>query len=363
MSALAPCGLYQVTVVMAKIKTKITISIAALLLFVALVPLFIIRINEGRKVHVLMYHGFNDNPGKDVWTVSTSEFEEQMKCLKNNNFTPILPHQIALAAKGLYVLPSKPVIITMDDGFRNNVLIAEPIMRKYGMKGICYLIMSHIEDTEAQRSQYRSNDNLIWPEVREAMKRGTLTFGVHSISHSSDKFRQSHEVTPARYLFRKKTGIKTKSYCYPHGLAPDILRDAVKNKKRYSTAMVCDDKVFSFSVKADLYRIPRVSVYGGNHSFSLNSVAFENHRLTARIINTGVTLPLTAVLRDTHSGHCYRNQNQPVRIGNGSYADFSWDGLPSDFHKEHAEILLYEQNFLFTYGQPFQCFCNEANKN
>ena len=108
--------------------------------------------------------------------MSTEEFERQMREMKAAGRKSVLPNQLALAARGLYLLPAKPVVITMDDGFRNNVTLAEPIMRKYGMKGIEYLIISHIGDSEATRSQYREFDNLVWPEVRQALARGTLEY-------------------------------------------------------------------------------------------------------------------------------------------------------------------------------------------
>ena len=138
---------------------SLTVFLAVLALLLA-VPFIIGAINEGRDIPVLMYHGFAEDPGNDVWTVSTAEFERQMREMKADGRKSILPNQLALAARGLYLLPAKPVVITMDDGFRDNVTLAEPIMRKYGMKGIEYLIISHIEDSIEKRSRYRDRENI-----------------------------------------------------------------------------------------------------------------------------------------------------------------------------------------------------------
>lgn len=322
--------------------------------FLAAIPAVVRNLNEGRNVPVLMYHGFADDPQKDVWTVSIDEFDRHMRDLKASGRKAVLPNQLALAAKGLYLLPRKPVVITMDDGFQDNVTLAEPIMRKYGMKGICYLIMSHIEDSEDSRSQYRDRNNLVWPEVRKALEGGALVFGSHSISHTPNAKRQALEVAPSHGIFKEKTGRRINAYCYPNGGAPDLLWEAVKKDHLFTTAMVCDDKVFAFSRKADLFRIPRVSVYGGNHAFAVKTPSWSGGRLSVRISNAGLPMPVRAMLRETGTGRVFLSDGDPARIGKGrSHSQvFSWDALPRDLATNALEIVVSEQNGLFTYGTP-----------
>ena len=324
-------------------------AVAAVLLRI---PRAIRAANEGRLVHVLMYHGFADDPKDDVWTVATSEFDRQMREMKADGRTPILPNKLALAAKGLYLLPRKPIVITMDDGFRDNVTIAEPIMRKHEMKGICYLIISHIGDTPGERSQYRDRDNLVWTEVREAIGRDVLSFGSHSVSHSANARIQSKEVSRSRHIFHEKTGTKANAYCYPNGYAPDMIWEAVRRKHRFTTAMVCDDKVFQFSCKADFYRIPRVSVYGGRHDFKLTPPNWSDGHLTVRTVNNGLPMPVRCMLREKRTGRKILSDGAPERFGGGQSRDFTWANLPKDLDANDLEVIVSEQNGLFTYGEP-----------
>ena len=336
-----------------KRRTLIILFAAAALAAVLLrIPRAIRAANEGRPVHVLMYHGFADDPKNDVWTVSTSEFDRQMREMKANGRTAVLPNKLALAAKGFYLLPRKPVVITMDDGFRDNVTIAEPIMRKYGMKGICYLIISHIGDSPGQRSQYRDRDNLVWTEVREAIGRGTLSFGSHSISHVAAAKHQAKEVARSRHIFHDKAGVKANAYCYPNGYAPDLLWEAVKYKRRFTTAMICTDQVFHFSCDADLYRIPRVSVYGGRHDFKLTSPNWSEDHLTVQAVNNGLPMPVRCMLREKRTGRVFLSDGDAERFGSGQSRDFTWANLPKDLEANDLEIVVSEQNGLFTYGEP-----------
>ena len=336
-------------------KTKVLRNSFFLLAFLALLfatPSLIRALNEGREVPVLMYHGFAEPAGDDVWTVSAKEFERQMREMRADGRKAILPNQLALAAKGFYLLPRKPVVITMDDGFLSNVTIAEPIMRKYGMKGICYLILSHIEDTKEARSQHLGYDNLVWPEVREALSRGTLFFGSHSIRHQPFARRQSKELKRSRHVFHDKTGRKTNAYCYPNGHAPDLVWERVQYKNRFTTAMICGDRVFRFSCVADLYRIPRVSVYGGKHAFSISFLGWHNGRLLASAANAGLDMPVRLLLREKGTKRVFLSAGVPVRLGNGKSCEFHWDDLPTNLRKDALEIIVAEQNGLFTYGEP-----------
>ena len=330
----------------------LSFAAAALAAVLLRIPRAIRVANEGRLVHVLMYHGFADDPQNDVSTVATSEFERQMSEMKEDGRTPITPDKLALAAKGLYLLPPKPIVITMDDGFRDNVTIAEPIMRKHGMKGICYLIISHIEDSPGQRSKYRDRDNLVWTEVREAIGRGTLSFGSHSVSHSANARHQAEEVSRSRHVFHEKTGAKANAYCYPNGYAPDLLCEAVKYKHRFTTAMICTDQVFHFSCKADLYRIPRVSIYGGRHDFNLTTPNWRDGHLTVQVVNTGVPMPVRCVLREKRTGRKILSDGDPERFGGGQSRNFTWANLPEDLDANDLEVVVSEQNGLFTYGEP-----------
>ena len=209
-----------------------------------------------------MYHGIADDQGNDKYVVRTEVFRGQMAALKEHGFTCILPNDIARAKKGWFLLPEKPVVLTFDDGFRNNLLNAESVMKEYGMRGICYLVTDFIGEGETDRKQYRAQDCLTWEEVRAMAARGTFTFGCHSMTHTPNAHRQALEVQEGRYVISRMAGIHTVSYCYPHGGAHEPVKAEVV-RKRYTTAMICGDRVFTLTKDADLFEIPRVSVHGG----------------------------------------------------------------------------------------------------
>ena len=315
--------------------------------------------NEGVPVPVLMYHSVVDDPGMDPWAVSRDEFAMQMRQLRDAGYTSILPADLVRARRGFASLPPKPVVITFDDGFRNNLQLAEPILRENGMRAICYLILGHIADTPEERTTYRDYENLVWPEIRDAAKRGTFAFGIHSISHLArdpGAARQVRDVPRTRGLFREKAGFGSRDYSYPFGSCPDALREAVE-RAGYATSVVCEHRMFHFSRKADFLRIPRVSVHGGIHAFRVDEAAWDGGRLRVTVSNRdGVGLHLVGVLRDRGSGAEWPCEEGVARIGSDRKskpeATWTWTGFPEygEDAPSRLEIELREPNGLFVYG-------------
>ena len=315
------------------------------------VPRIVRRCNEGRVVPVLMYHGVADDPGNDVWTVSTAEFRSQMESLRASGFTSILPSDIARARRGFFLFPKKPVVITFDDGFQSNMTLAEPILRDTGMKAICYLIIGHIADTPEERTAYRGYPNLVWTEVRDMIGRGTFSFGIHSISHTPVPNVQAGEVHPARRIFHAKTGVKAVSYCYPYGGSSDPIYNKVK-AKRYTTAMVCDDTLFTYTGDADLFRIPRISVHGGRHDFKVLSCERAQGSFRATLANEGVGLHVNPLLENRKTGETIQSDEGVIRLGGGGRGCvrefmWTWKDVPDDWNQEDLRIILREPNGLF----------------
>lgn len=217
-------------------------------------------------VPVLMYHGVEPDPGASVWSVSTNDFDRQLADLAAQGYTTILPGDLARARRGWRRLPPKPIILTFDDGLYNNLLYAEPLLRRHGFLAVCYLIVDRTGDGPAARRDWRGQPCLTWPEVTAMQRRGTFSFGVHSLGHTPNPSDEARTVAAARDRFIERTGHRPDAFCYPHGQAPDVLREAV-GTAGFTTAMICEDTWHVFSQTNDLLRIPRVSVYGGTHDF------------------------------------------------------------------------------------------------
>jgi len=105
-------------------------------------PLFIGPLT-GRDPAVLLYHGVpNHSPQPhNAYNFTAADFEKQVAYLKKH-FTFIHPHDIFKTRP-----PSlrKELLLTFDDGFRNNAVLAAPILRKYNVPALFFVCGRHCE--------------------------------------------------------------------------------------------------------------------------------------------------------------------------------------------------------------------------
>ena len=130
-----------------------------LILLVLLVLGYIVY-NKSRKKFFtcLMYHSVYKVgiPG----IISTEEFEEQMKVIKDKKTFKMEE------LKGLgYKLPENSVLVTFDDGYKNNYVEAFPILKKYGIKATIFLNTKYIG---------KNDFYLNWDQVREMYDSGLV---------------------------------------------------------------------------------------------------------------------------------------------------------------------------------------------
>ena len=72
--------------------------------------------------------------------VSRTTFENQMKWLHNRHYRTINCEELYLWHEGKIRLPKKTVMITFDDGMRCLYDNAYPVLKKYHMKGTCFVV-------------------------------------------------------------------------------------------------------------------------------------------------------------------------------------------------------------------------------
>jgi len=100
----------------------------------------LMRFTFRNRLLVVMYHGVTVvDHQPPVWTQLPSHiFEKQIKWL-SRNFTPVTLSEVVAAITHGKDLPSNSVLITFDDGLKNNYTVAYPVMKKYQVPGAIFL--------------------------------------------------------------------------------------------------------------------------------------------------------------------------------------------------------------------------------
>jgi len=96
------------------------------------------------KIPILMYHSISYEKGNSL-RVSKENFRKQMKYLKENNYTTLTIDDLYSYMKTGKIVPKKPIVITLDDGYKDNYTNAYPILKELGLKATVFVITGAID--------------------------------------------------------------------------------------------------------------------------------------------------------------------------------------------------------------------------
>ncbi len=207
-----------------------------------------------KEVPVLCYHHIRpfSHGGRLIeYEVSPEGFAAQMKALSDSGYKTILPEDLYEYLVHGATLPPKPVMLTFDDNDKEQFTIGETEMKKYGFKGVYFIMTISIN-----RPRYMSE-----AELKQLADSGHSVEGHTWDHHMVTKYIVStwdtQLVKPQKRL-EAITGKPVKYFAYPFGLWN---KAAIPELKSHGYKMA-----FILSTKRDstepLYTIRRMIVPG-----------------------------------------------------------------------------------------------------
>jgi peptidoglycan/xylan/chitin deacetylase (PgdA/CDA1 family) len=123
-------------------------------------------------VPVLTYHGINPRIDSQ-YTITPKAFAEQMAMLRQAGFHTITAEQYARFPGGSAKdLPSRPILITVDDGQLDSYRYADPILRQNGFRATMFVITDPVD---------RGNPYYLrWDEFRALRDSGRWDLQLHA---------------------------------------------------------------------------------------------------------------------------------------------------------------------------------------
>ncbi len=296
-----------------------------------------------------MYHHVGE--GRGVWWVSPTEFEEHLRQLKAGGYETVLPEEVVAAFEGKGKLPTRPVMVTFDDGYVSTREVAEPLLARYGFRGVVFLITDYVAETAEARRKWDGEPCLTWEEVRRMHQRGVLTFGGHGHTHANLAAHpnSAEEIERSFRQIRRKGGFRPVAFSYPHGAFGEETWKAVE-KGGYRMAVVCEDRIARVAQRKDLFHLPRISIYGGIRNIEGGWVRNgEGQVMGWTMTFRGTGQPFRLVLRRVEGGEPLWESGR-FRLKNGEQAEFLWGELEgASSGPLHLEIR--DGSGLFLWGQ------------
>ena len=218
---------------------------------VAAMPAAKVTVQEDpRTVMVLNYHKVVDEHMS--LSVPLADFEQHMKWLKEYGYTSITPEELYEFIVNGSELPEKPVLITFDDGYKDNYTNAYPIMKKYGFKGTIFVVTGFLGVYD---------NYMTWEQAKELADNGfsieSHTYSHKSMTEASDE-EISKELTKSRDTIKNKLGIDADFMAYPTGTYNLHIAELVQ-KAGYKGAFTI--KYDNVSRESNVYALERVPIF------------------------------------------------------------------------------------------------------
>lgn len=190
------------------------------------------------KIPVLMYHNIGPVPSRGSASyrglfVSPYMFEQQMKYLKDNGWKTITPTQFLSYLQKPETTPSKVVMITFDDGSKGQFKYAYPILRKYKLTAVFYIISGKVPMTM---------------DAVATMSRKGMIIDSHTTMHENLKNVKStkqlkYELVRAKKDLEKITGKEILSIAYP-GCVADNRSFKIVKENGYQLGFSCGKTIY-----------------------------------------------------------------------------------------------------------------------
>lgn len=160
---------------------------------------------------ILMYHCFYDESageqGENSNWMEISDFEEQMRYLSENNYYYPSWDEVYEFVNGTKDLPSKSIVITMDDGHESVYSLALPILNKYNVSATAFVITDWTGKNVIQK--YKSDILNFQSHSHDMHKAGKDGKGAF-LTITKEEAEKDLETT-------KKILESSDAFCYPFG--------------------------------------------------------------------------------------------------------------------------------------------------
>jgi peptidoglycan/xylan/chitin deacetylase (PgdA/CDA1 family) len=169
---------------------------------------------------ILMYHQVS-LARRDALTVTRDQFESHLQYLSQAGYRSITCRELVEHLDQGSALPSRPVLITFDDGYLNNLEHAYPLLQRYGFCATMFLPVGWLGRTNGWDD---GSEAIAAAGQLAALDPTIMEFGLHSHSHENYQHKTAHEIgsdTRRSLAELEQQGlVAAPALAYPYGKYP-----------------------------------------------------------------------------------------------------------------------------------------------
>ena len=232
--------------------------------------------NYSRWIPCLMYHKI---PKTEIQSqhkifVTADNFEKHLRFFKSRGFTALTFSELALYRKGqlnFNTFPKKPLILTFDDGYRDNLENASPLLKKYGFRAQLFLLAdSTVKENSWDTSEKEPAHEIVAGSERKAWRESAFEIGSHGFRHR--KITDLSDADAVIELAESKKSLERELNCpvnvfaFTYGITDSRCRHLAESCG-YDYAVNTDSG--GMLLEEDPYAIFRVNIFPDENRWSL----------------------------------------------------------------------------------------------
>ena len=168
------------------------------------------------SVPILLYHYIQDvtlkTNGKLTFglSVSVEDFAAQMDWLAAHDYHPVTMEDLDEYFTRREPLPSKPVVITIDDGYRDLYTAAFPILKAHGFRAVAYIV-----------SGFVGEKRYVTRAMVQDMDANGIEIASHTVNHPNlartSAPMVTYELVESKKWLENVIGFAVVDFAYPSG--------------------------------------------------------------------------------------------------------------------------------------------------
>ena len=180
---------------------------------------------------ILTYHSVGRRDHE--MNVTPEAFREQMAWLAEN--CKVVPLAEAVEGRG-------GVAITFDDGYRDNLTEAAPVLREFGLPATVFVVADRLGGMLDHDDNPATSTLMTWDEAKQLEAQG-VTIGGHGMTHRRlsglNEEEQREEIGGCRLRIEEALGHPVEAFAYPFGSSLDYtsLTESLVQESGYDFAL------------------------------------------------------------------------------------------------------------------------------
>ncbi|MBE6851072.1 MAG: polysaccharide deacetylase family protein [Ruminococcus sp.] len=188
---------------------------------------------DGVFLPVVMYHSVTPETVSE-YQVSAEMFRRDLQYLSENGYETVSAAQLVDYTNGKGELPAKPIMLTFDDGFYNNLSIALPLLEEFDMCAVVSVVGKYTDVNAANDPHSDVYSYLTWEDIRMLQESGRVEIGSHTYDLHSMEDRAgcsimfgentesytallTNDLQRLQNRMAEETGMQPTVFAYPYG--------------------------------------------------------------------------------------------------------------------------------------------------